>query len=150
MRFIAPSVYAALIAGAPVVAAPAIKNPAPADPPPVVGEWLAERFVVDVQTVDFFPGSLRYTFTADGTWVEVFAGKRKEGEYKTKAKAALSEIDLLRPPAGPTDTGFGPGIFKIDGDTLTICIPVDPGDRPASFDASANVLMTFKRVKKKD
>jgi hypothetical protein len=42
------------------------------------------------------------------------------------------------------------GIYKIDGDTLTMCLS-PTGERPAKFESTAGgqtILMTFKRMKK--
>jgi uncharacterized protein (TIGR03067 family) len=140
-------------AGTPSSAAPTLKDPAPADVSPVVGEWQVERIERGAMRAEPFPGVMRYVFTPDGRWVEWLAGRRREGTYKASTKGSPAALDLDRPPAGTADSGFGPGIFKVDGDTLTICVRSEPGDRPAAFDASDaahSILITLKRAKKKE
>src|SRR5688500_2702547 len=107
-----------LIGLALIVAAPAKKD----DPKKVAsleGEWTADRWVEggreQVRPIWFKLGP-------DGKFA-VRAGDRKnpeEGSYKADAKKDPAEIDIL-PPVGKTNPPTL-GIYKVDGDTLTLCI----------------------------
>jgi uncharacterized protein (TIGR03067 family) len=75
-------------------------------------------------------------------------GKPEEGAYKSDAKKNPAEIDLTPPDAAKGETILG--IYKIDGDTLTLCLTMG-GERPKEFAAppgSKRMLVTCKRVKK--
>jgi len=94
------------------------------------------------------------TLTADGKFI-VREGKREQAEqgtYKTDTKKDPAEIDIM-PPSEKAGRGTIRGIFKIEGDTLTLCVTggKDDGDRPAKFESpegSQVMLMTLKRAKK--
>ena len=80
----------------------------------------------------------------------VEGGKERDehGTYKLDAKKKPAEIDITP----PKEDGTHLGIFKIDGDTLTICMS-DKGasERPTKFESpegSKVMLLTLKRAKK--
>jgi uncharacterized protein (TIGR03067 family) len=91
-------------------------------------------------------------FAADGKMTEVRgpAGPRGEGTYTTDPKAGPPAIDFIRPPEQKRPPLRG--IYQVDGDTLTVCLPDDPaGERPKKFEAPAKskaLLLTFKRANK--
>jgi uncharacterized protein (TIGR03067 family) len=93
------------------------------------------------------------TFTADGKFLlrEGRREKAEEGTYTADPKKDPAEIDLMSPPESGRPVVRG--IFKIDGDTLTLCSADGPGaaNRPNKFESpqgSRTMLMTFNRAKK--
>jgi uncharacterized protein (TIGR03067 family) len=118
---------------------------------PIVGEWLGVKAVAGGKERPVPAGGITFAFTADGKFI-VKEGKREkpdEGTYKLDAGKDPAEIDIL-PPAEKKDRGAIQGIYKVDGDTLTICLARGPGvERPKKFESPEGVmLMTFKRAKK--
>jgi uncharacterized protein (TIGR03067 family) len=133
-----------------IVGAPAKKDPAAKEPPTLVGDWLAETGVMGGKPENPPPGST-ITFLADGklTMKEGGGGAAEVGTYKADAKKDPAEIDI-----SPEGAGKGPtlaGIYKIEGDTLTLCFTLTGADRPKAFTSPAGsmvMLVTCKRVKK--
>jgi len=131
------------------VAAPGPKDPAPkkADPPTLVGEW-----AVQTREAGGKPLNSRATameFTNDG---EVIL--RGDGlvlgtsRYTADPAKTPAEFDWF--PTADKDRALG--IFKVDGDALTLCVAPSGLPRPAVFQAPAGVacsLRTLKRVPKK-
>ena len=131
-----------------LVAAPDKKAPAK-EPPTIVGEWAAESSTRGGKP-DNPPAGTTITFTADGKvlFKEGADKKAEEGTYKADPKKTPAELDVVPPTAekGPTILG----IYKIEGDTLTICLTMG-SDRPKDFAAPAGtevMLVTCKRAKK--
>jgi uncharacterized protein (TIGR03067 family) len=118
--------------------------------PSIVGEWNGEKAVRGGQEMPIPEAGITVTFTADGKLKVTEGGKEKEehGTYKLDAKKTPGEIDITP----PKEDGTHLAIFKIDGDTLTICLS-DKGstERPTKFespDGSKIMLLTLKRAKK--
>jgi uncharacterized protein (TIGR03067 family) len=142
----------ALLVVAVAVAAPAAKD-GKERPPSLVGEWEAVKGVRDGAETDIPAGRYTLTFTADGKMTERRAGgPNGEGTYATDPAKAPAEVDFV----STSEKGKPPvrGIYKVDGDTLTLClVEKDGAERPKSFDASDGskaVLVILKRVRKKD
>jgi uncharacterized protein (TIGR03067 family) len=139
-----------------VVAASASAAPRLKDPPQtaIIGDWVAVGSQKDGVTVTFAPGTIRFAFEAGGRWVQSPGRSETIGWYLVDASASLAAIDMFLPPTRPTDRPVpGLGIFRVNGDTLEICVRSGPGERPADFAAgegSGATLMTFKRVKRKE
>lgn len=120
--------------------------------PTIVGVWLREKATAGGADQPEPAGGTRFTLTADGKFLmkQGERAEREEGSYKVDAKKDPAEIDFMPRPGkdGPPVLG----IYKLDGDTLTICIARGDGKlRPTKFEApegSANILMTLKRAKK--
>ena len=129
------------------LAAPAPKDPPKKDPPGPIGRWaLQSASLAGVPLPDM---KLTLTFTADGR----YESKTPEGEVKSSGTFAAdpkkqpAEIDMTE-AARPVPTAT-PAIYRIEGDTLTICTTIG-NERPTAFDAKAganNVLLVFKRLK---
>jgi uncharacterized protein (TIGR03067 family) len=133
------------------LSAPGPKD-APAKPHPIVGEWTLHTMAVGGKVKrsieDFFE-----EFTADGKWIRYGDDKKKGavGRYTLDPKADPKAIDLI----GRTDIPDYPAIqaiFKVEGNTLTICMPQDQRKvRPIDFEMpkdNQTAVYVFKRVKK--
>jgi uncharacterized protein (TIGR03067 family) len=129
-----------------VIAAPARKDPPKVDTPSPLGRWSVESAL--------FAGTplpkpeLTITFGADGKYETRAPGgdAKVSGTFTFDPKKDPPELDVTE----PTNAGkVSPSIYKIDGDTLTICSSTD-GERPRVFDAPAGskfVLLVLKRIK---
>jgi uncharacterized protein (TIGR03067 family) len=134
------------------IAAPAAKDPPKKEGPSLVGDWAIEAVTVGGQHKQVPPRALRFTFQADGTLAVQDGGAPRPLTYKADPKADPAHLDIIPPAAAGRSPSWG--IYKIDGDTLTICLDQAPGsERPKDFASPAGSLMTvyvFKRVKAKD
>jgi uncharacterized protein (TIGR03067 family) len=142
----APSLFAAV---ALAVAAPGPKE-ARKDPPTLVGEWAVQAAVIGGKRDDP-PAGTTWTFTADGKSVLTISGAAggAAGMYTTDPKKDPARVDIS---AGPKGTPMK-GVYKRDGDALTLCLGLDPDARPAGFESKAGdkvILLTLTKVKKKD
>ena len=131
------------------LAAPAPKTAGKEDSPSVVGEWALESAVRGGMN-DKPPDGAGITFTANGKALfrEGRRDKVEEGTYTVDPKKNPAEIDIIPPVKEKAPTVLG--IYKIEKDTLTLCMVLG-GERPKSFEAPAGsevMLMTLKRVKK--
>ncbi len=135
------TLFAALL-----VAAPGVKEKAkPADAPPT-GEWIAER--VEQGGQDVLPalgGRLTMTFR-DGTAVMRIRDEDHSSPVTFDPTAKVKGI-TLRPGGRPQESR---GVYKIEGDTLTINLNEKPdGERPTDFapGAPGHTLFVLKRAK---
>jgi uncharacterized protein (TIGR03067 family) len=131
------------------VGAPGDKEAPKKESPSIVGEWDGEKLVRGGQERPIPDGGVKITFTKDGKLVVKEGNKdAEEGTYKVDAKKNPAEIEVTP----PKEDGTRIGIFKIDGDTLTICLAdKDSTDRPTKFESPEGtniMLITLKRVKK--
>jgi len=131
------------------VGAPGGNDAPKKEAPSVVGEWDGEKAVRGGMERPIPDGGVKVTFTADGKFLFKEGSKEEgTGSYKVDATKTPGEIDITP----PKEDGPHIGIFKIDGDTLTICLAEKGStDRPTKFespDGSNNMLVTLKRVKK--
>jgi uncharacterized protein (TIGR03067 family) len=131
------------------VAAPAPKDPPKKDPPDLVGRWTPESATFPRMPLPKTE-SLTITFTADGKYeTRAGAGDAKvSGTFTFDPKKDPPELDVAE-PAGPAGGKASLSIYKIDGDTLTICTAVQ-GDRPKTIGAPAGsncALLVLKRIK---
>jgi uncharacterized protein (TIGR03067 family) len=130
-----------------IPSAPALKD-APTKEPPVVGRWVATQVLIGGTDNNQHEG-LEYEFTADGTWIIYRDGKALDGarSYMIDLKAKPAAMDLTENSGGPY-----PGIFKIEGDGMTVLFAIGTKGRPTGFDVPTDGLMKvlFKRAKASD
>jgi uncharacterized protein (TIGR03067 family) len=142
-----PSLLTAL---ALTLGAPGAKDPPKKDTNPLLGAWTVEKaetggmtLPVKSMTMEFMPGGK--VVMADG-------GKPpEEAGYTFDPKKDPHEIDITPPAAGGKVMTMV-GVYKVDGDTLTLCLGV-AGGRPTKFESAAGqatLLLTFKRGKKEE
>jgi uncharacterized protein (TIGR03067 family) len=142
--------YAALLLGVAVtVAAPGPKESPKKEAPGIVGAWTLEKMEFGGMALPVSDvGQLSLTFGADGAVVARKNGQVEPdgGRFTHYPKKSPAEIDLTEGRAGGKDMTIK-GIYKIDGETLTLCM-TPMGDRPTKFEsAGQTILMVFKRMK---
>jgi uncharacterized protein (TIGR03067 family) len=134
------------------LAAPGPKD-AKKDSSPLVGDWVYEKIVTAGGDGPVPPKGLTMTFAPDGT-VAVHSGNEipRGTPYKVDPKKDPPEIDYIAPAGTGTSGTFG--IYRIDGDTLTLCLPYGNNAlRPTAFESPVGTeiaIITLKRVKAKD
>jgi len=142
-----------LLAGlALVVSAPALKEP-PKKAHDLSGEWVMESTTVAGTTRPATGLELVYEFTKDEKWLIRRADKELPAAnrgYKADPKAETPTIDLMTDSTRP-DVTLREGIYKVEGDTLTICVANVKQPRPTKFESTAgdrNMIYVLKRKKK--
>jgi uncharacterized protein (TIGR03067 family) len=131
-----------------MAAAPGLKDP-PAKPPTVEGEWTVESSLLGGKSdgvMEMYP--IDKIVIADGNWYVVRGGDKGTGSTVVlDTKQNPPHLDLTYPGKGEVATK---GIYKLDGDTLTLCYVLN-GDRPTKIESPPNSsvrMMTLKRLKK--
>jgi uncharacterized protein (TIGR03067 family) len=119
--------------------------PGPKDKPPasIEGDWVVETHVVGGVESKQFIGEV----VSFGGGRMVFDQGREAFNYSLDRTATPFGIDQT----DPKDKDYLiPGIFKIDGDVLTMCFPKGGhGERPTTFESPGGtlvILMTLKRA----
>jgi uncharacterized protein (TIGR03067 family) len=135
------------------IAAPALKDK-PGPDSLLVGEWLAEAVTIggDFATEPGH-GKLIHVFTKDGAWI-IRSGARPTRNrpcgFVTDLGKKPFEINLRYEFEDPSDVCIL-GIFRVEGDTLTMCYAPAEDGRPTAFESPARsrtVLWKFKRIRK--
>jgi uncharacterized protein (TIGR03067 family) len=140
-----------LVGMALVVAAPGPKVVPKKEVPAILGSWNLEK--AELGGMALPPGAaseqISLTFAEDGTIIARKNGKEEPGpsRFTHDPKKSPAEIDLTEGRPGAKEMTIK-GIYKIDGETLTICMTPE-GARPTTFEsAGQSIIMTFKRMKK--
>jgi len=115
----------------------------------LVGRWECTALTIGGKADPQWKG-LEYEFTADGTWIIYRDGKDLGGivrKYKADPKAKPAAVDTCE----TADGKFSPGIYRLDGDTMSMVLRTSDAGRPTTFDPAEGVMtFEFKRVKGKD
>ncbi len=141
---------AALLFPVAAAAAPALKDRPAKAPPSVLGEWLRVGHIQAGKDAGRDSEPHHQTFTADGVWEYTYGGRVGHPVAKTYA------ADPKQNPPAIDINGGGQswkGIYKVEGDTLTLCLSSGGRDRPKTFESSADhptTVWVFQRVKPKD
>jgi uncharacterized protein (TIGR03067 family) len=115
----------------------------------LVGEWEMVRSAASGWVDE---GKVQFIFTADGKWTSIRDGKQwdiAKTAYVLDPKAHPPTIDMIH-TLGAGDSATFKGIYKLNGDALTIC-SANPGHpRPTTFEAPAKTtvkIMVLRRLK---
>jgi uncharacterized protein (TIGR03067 family) len=139
-----------VLAAALLAAAPPTKDENKKDLDRMQGDWAADRFTRDGTALED-DDAQSFFRTVKGDRYTTFRFNRRAGSGKFTLDATRSprQIDLLPDP--PFKGKPIPGIYKIEGDKLTICYAAPGGKRPEAFaskEGSGITLMVWLREKK--
>jgi RNA polymerase sigma-70 factor (ECF subfamily) len=127
--------------------AAAVKEEAPKDEEKIVGTWAYVSVEIGGQKVSEEVNEAKMIFAAQGKFTATVKGKRIAGTYKLDPAKKPKEITTTN-DEGKTHNG----IYKLDGDALTICMHEDNGaERPTEFatkEGAKVILVVLKREKK--
>lgn len=117
----------------------------------LAGVWRLQAATLDGRdhTEDFTGMTLTLTGTA---YVIDFAENSDRGTFTLNPAKAPKWIDIRTGDKGPFKGLTLPGIYKLEGDQLTLCLHADGQTRPTEFTApqkTRNMLLTYKREQKK-
>lgn len=111
----------------------------------IQGTWVVVSAERDGKAIDDAKGG-KVTFK-DGTVTIKTKDEEQKGTYKIDASKKPKTIDVTE----GDKTGFLPGIYTLEGDTLKICLPRKPGNkRPTeltSKSGSGCMVIELKREK---
>jgi uncharacterized protein (TIGR03067 family) len=95
------------------------------------------------------PEGKAFTFSKGGKVVLKSKGKPEQvGSFKIDVSKNPKQIDLINPEEKNKDKMVTQGIYRIEGDTLTMAFFLNtPGERPTAFDSTKAGIMTLKRQK---
>ena len=145
-------VWLLLLAAALAPAAPALKD-RPAKEGPIVGEWFRVGHTQAGAPVSVEGEQHRQVFTPEGVWQYSYKGNADGSTGKsfvTDAQQRPATIDIYLAAGGQPNWR---GIYKVEGDTLTLCLVTGNVERPKTFESSADkptTIWVFTRVKAKD
>ena len=128
----------------PLLASPALS----ADKDELQGTWVLESHEDDGKKRDDSIGGL---LKFSGNNITFESGDKKNDlpfNYRTDKSKSPKHIDLTFKNLDGKDVIDALGIYKIEGDALTICMGTKRGLRPTEFDSKQGVLMVHKRKKK--
>jgi uncharacterized protein (TIGR03067 family) len=114
------------------------------------GTWKMESFTVDGKPapIESF-AEFRMTLKGE-TFATVTPEGKTNGTYKVDPSKSPKTIDITF-TGGPLDGVTMLGVYKLDGDTYTVCIPAGGGNERAkelaSKPGSGLILEVLKRVK---
>jgi uncharacterized protein (TIGR03067 family) len=120
------------------------------DPKTLAGTWAI--YAATLGGRDHLEDYTGMVLKVDGTKYDVgFGTVRDEGTFTLGETKEHKTIDLKTKPGGLFKGRTMPGIYKIEGDKLTICVNTETQDRPDKYEAPAQtqiMLLTFVREKK--
>ncbi len=112
------------------------------------GTWsIASLETMGVVTDDEDIKAATVSFAAGSVTVR-FGGKDMALSYKLDPSKKPKQIDIIEPGNGKDQVHQG--IYKVEGDTITICIAHANGTRPTEFTTNGSIdkLLVLKRAKK--
>jgi uncharacterized protein (TIGR03067 family) len=118
----------------------------------IIGSWKCVSATIDGRPLaGDTVGQLRLTMTADRYKTERGDQVLFDSTYTIDPAKSPAQIDMVG-TEGELKGKAAPGIFKLDGDVLTICYVMPGKERPKTFESepqSGVFLVTWKRAEAK-
>ena len=121
-----------------------------ADLKAMVGKWKIEKTILSGKDITDVIKDAKFEIMEGGKYTLEFGPEKDAGTFTVDATKKLREMDV-KPTGGPLKGKLVKAIYKLDGDTLTMCYDHDAGDRPKAFESKegTNLLfLVYKREKK--
>ena len=133
------------------VTAPQLKDKSPKEPP-IFGDWLRVGHTEAGAPVAPDREPHRQVFKTDGEWEYYYGDKGAPGgkSFAVDPRQSPPTIDISINSGASTHYR---GIYKVEGDTLTLCLVTGDRDRPKAFESTQDrptTIWVFKRIKPKD
>jgi uncharacterized protein (TIGR03067 family) len=124
---------------------------ADADLKAMVGKWKVEKAVLGGQDLTEHLKDMKFEITAGGKYTVEIGPENDAGTFTVDPAKSPKQLDV-KPTGGPNKGKTVKGIYKIDGDTMTICYDhmADAAKHPEKFeskDGTTLLLMVYKRQK---
>jgi uncharacterized protein (TIGR03067 family) len=143
-------VWAVIVtAGGLAHAAPALKD-RPKTEPGLAGDWEVVELTMAGQPIDLRGVHTGFRFTADGRWGQVNGSREPERLARFTVDPATGPASLNLSGANNSGGPVMVGIYRLDGDTLTLCLVPAGSPRPTEFTSAAGTLYQLLRITKGD
>ena len=116
----------------------------------LVGKWKVEKAELGGKDAMAFAKDVKLELLAGGKYKLDLLGQKDEGTFTVDPAKKPAEMDI-KGVEGPNKGKTIKTIYKIDGDTVTICYALGGGDRPTKFETKEGTmqfLVVYKREKK--
>jgi uncharacterized protein (TIGR03067 family) len=123
-----------------------------ADLKAMVGNWKVEKAELGGKDLTDQLKTLKFEVRDGGKYITQVGEVKDEGAFTVDAAKTPKEVDI-KPGGGPNKGKTMKAIYKIDGDSFTVCYEfnIETGKRPEKFESKADttvLLITYKREKK--
>ena len=133
-----------------VLAALAVASAQPADDfKGAAGKWTVTKAALGGKDVTKSFKGIELVLTPDGAYTLSLSGETDKGTVKVDAARTPKEMDIIG-KEGPNAGKTFKTIYKLDGDTMTVCYELGDGPRPKTFESKAGskvFLAEYKRAK---
>lgn len=133
-----------------VLAAAAVASAQPADEfKATAGKWTVRKATISGKDFTAAFKGMELTLAADGGYKLVFNGETDTGTVTVDATKTPRQMDIVG-KVGPNAGKTIRTIYKLDGDTMTVCYELGDGPRPTAFESKAGTkvfLAEYTRAK---
>ncbi|MDB5305846.1 MAG: hypothetical protein JWO38_48 [Gemmataceae bacterium] len=120
-----------------------------ADLKAMVGKWTVEKAELGGKDITEHLKTLQFEIRDGGKYTVKIGDETDEGTFTVDPGKKPRELDV-KPTGGPNKGKTVKGLYKLDGDTFTVCYNLSGGDRPKAFESKPDttlLLTVYKRKK---
>jgi uncharacterized protein (TIGR03067 family) len=111
--------------------------------------WTIEKAVLAGNDVTSSLKVLEFTIHDDGKYTAKHGEEKDEGAFTVDLTTAPKSM-VIKPTGGPGKDKVLKAIYKLDGDSFTVCYDMDGKEAPKKFESTAEnkfLLVEYKRKK---
>jgi uncharacterized protein (TIGR03067 family) len=116
----------------------------------MVGKWSLTKAELGGMDVLDHLKDLKFEIREGGKYTAQLGEEKDEGTFTADPGKTPKEMDI-KATGGPLGGQTVKAIYKLDGDTMTICYDLGGGERPTKFETKADTklfLAVYQRAKK--